>query len=165
MVAPQTPLARGWERQLDTADNSLFYDRRPLTPGRYRRWLIANGVRFVALPDVQPDYAALQEARLVRGGVPGLRPVWHSAHWRVFAVSGSGGVLKGPGRLVSLSGSNVVIDVARPARLLVRVRYTRQWALAQGRGRVRPAPGGWTFVDAWSTGPLRITVDQPLDTW
>ena len=36
-VAPHVPLARGWERQLDTADNPLFYGRRPLTAGMYRR--------------------------------------------------------------------------------------------------------------------------------
>ena len=36
------------ERQLDRKVNALFYDDRPLTPARYRRWLDANGVRYVA---------------------------------------------------------------------------------------------------------------------
>src|SRR5262249_25232403 len=35
-------LARGWYRQLDIADNPVFY-RRPLTPESYRGWLRSEG--------------------------------------------------------------------------------------------------------------------------
>jgi hypothetical protein len=164
-VAPHVPLARGWERQLDTAENPLFYSERPLTAARYHRWLIANGVRFVALPDAPLDYAALQEARIVRRGAPWLRPVWRTAHWRVFAVSGSSGMVSGPGRLVSLSGSRVDLEARLPGRMLVRVRYTPGWSVAEGRGRVGRAPGGWTFVRAVAAGPLRLSLDAPLDAW
>ncbi len=45
-----------------------------------------NGVRFVALPDVKLDYAAVAEGALLEAGVPGLRPVWHDSHWKVYAV-------------------------------------------------------------------------------
>ena len=113
-VAVAYPLARGWERQLDTANNAIFYGPGLLNRTSYRQWLFANGVRFVALPDVQLDYAALAEGRLVQAGVPGLRLVWHNQHWRVFSVVGAPGVVSGPARLVSLSGSDVVINVARP---------------------------------------------------
>jgi hypothetical protein len=50
-VAPAVPLVRGWERQLDTAGNPLFYDADLLNPDSYRAWLIDSGVRYVALPD------------------------------------------------------------------------------------------------------------------
>ena len=35
-VAPEFPLARGWERQLDTANNSIFYVAGKLNAGSYR---------------------------------------------------------------------------------------------------------------------------------
>src|SRR3954447_8477068 len=50
-VAPDVPLARGWERQLDRKVNRVFYEG-TLTPERYRAWLDDNAVRWVALPDV-----------------------------------------------------------------------------------------------------------------
>ena len=67
-VAPHVPLARGWERQLDRQRNALFYDDRPITAARYRRWLDDNAVRFVALADAPIDYSAAREAALVRAG-------------------------------------------------------------------------------------------------
>ncbi len=67
-VAPHVPLARGWERQVDRQRNALFYDDRPITPARYRRWLDDNAVRFVALADAPIDYSAAREAQLVRDG-------------------------------------------------------------------------------------------------
>ena len=60
------PLARGWERQYDRKVNGLFYDGEPLTATRYRRWLDANAVRFVALAEAPIDYSAAEEAALVR---------------------------------------------------------------------------------------------------
>ncbi len=38
-VAPHVSLARGWERQLDVANNPIFYTEGALTPGSYRAWL------------------------------------------------------------------------------------------------------------------------------
>ncbi|HWJ50474.1 MAG TPA: hypothetical protein VNR42_05605, partial [Solirubrobacteraceae bacterium] len=49
-LGPHVMLARGWERQLDIADNPIFYDRR-LSASSYERWLQRNAVRYVAVPD------------------------------------------------------------------------------------------------------------------
>src|SRR5262249_54365430 len=38
-TAPAVMLARGWERQLDTLRNGLFYSSRPLTASSYAAWL------------------------------------------------------------------------------------------------------------------------------
>ena len=46
------PLARGWYRQLDIAQNPLFYEE-PLEPEAYRAWLDDMGVRWVLLPHTQ----------------------------------------------------------------------------------------------------------------
>jgi hypothetical protein len=80
-VALRFPLARGWERQLDTADNPIFYSGRPLTLTAYEHWLHARAVRFVALPSAALDYSARAEAALIRRGLPDLRPVMRSPPW------------------------------------------------------------------------------------
>ena len=99
-VAPHVPLARGWERQVDRQRNALFYDDRPLTAARYRRWLDDNAVRFVALADAPIDYSAAREAAArARRARPYLREVWHDAHWRVFAVAGARPLASGAARV------------------------------------------------------------------
>jgi hypothetical protein len=158
-VAPSFPLARGWERQLDTANNAIFYDPGRLTPASYRSWLFANGVRFVALPDVPLDYAALAEARLVRAGVPGVRLVWRSAHWRVYAVAGAPGIVSGPARLISSDGANVRLLVTRPGAVIVRERYVAAWRVASGHAVLSRAPGGWMRIVAKTPGRLDLRID------
>ena len=78
-------LARGWERQLDTRYAPLFY-RPNLSPSAYRAWLYENRVLYVALPDARLDYAGQAEGALVAGGLPYLREIWHSSHWRLYKV-------------------------------------------------------------------------------
>src|SRR6201999_669472 len=70
-LAPKVSLARGWERQLDLADNPLFYTKGALTPSSYLSWLRQNGVTWVALPDTTLDYASTAEAAVLRAGAPG----------------------------------------------------------------------------------------------
>jgi hypothetical protein len=77
-------LARGWERQLDTRYAHLFYEPH-LTASAYAAWLRANRVAYVALPDVRLDEAGGAEGALIARGLPYLREVWRSAHWRLYA--------------------------------------------------------------------------------
>ena len=78
-------LARGWDRQLDTRYAAIFY-RPSLSAHAYEAWLHENKVAFVALPDAAPDYSAHAEVALIEGGLPYLREIWRSAHWRLFRV-------------------------------------------------------------------------------
>ncbi len=80
-------LARGWERQLDTRYAALFY-RSGLTASAYRAWLYENRVLYVALADARLDYAGKAEGALVAHGLPYLREIWRSAHWRLYRVLG-----------------------------------------------------------------------------
>jgi hypothetical protein len=80
-------LARGWERQLDTRYAALFY-RPTLSAAAYRSWLTENRVRYVALPDAPLDRAGAGEGALVARGVPYLRELWRSAHWRLYRFMG-----------------------------------------------------------------------------
>lgn len=79
-------LARGWDRQLDTRYAALLY-RPTLSAGAYEAWLRENRVRYVALPDARPDYAAKTEVALIGRGLAYLREVWRSEHWRLFEVT------------------------------------------------------------------------------
>ncbi len=91
-------LARGWERQLDTRYAALFYAH-TLTPAAYRAWLDENAISYVALPDVRLDFSGVAEGRLIAHGLPYLREVWRSPHWRLFAVAGAPALATAPARL------------------------------------------------------------------
>ena len=80
-------LARGWERQLDTRYAAIFY-RKTLSAAAYRAWLVGNRVVYVALPDAPLDKAGSLEGRLLTHGLPYLRELWHSEHWRLYRVMG-----------------------------------------------------------------------------
>lgn len=161
-VGNRLPLARGWERQLDIKVNGLFYEG-TLTAARYRRWLQENGVRYVALPDVDLDHSAQQEARLLRRGLPYLTPVWRDAHWRVFRVRAPRPLATGAGTLTRMGTQALELRADRAGPILLRVRWTPYWKVAGGAGCVSRAPGDWTRVDAHRAGPIRIGVSvSPL---
>ncbi len=154
-VAPHIPLARGWERQLDRRYDALFYDG-SLNAASYRAWLDAGAVAYVALPDVILDGAGREEAKLVRGGLPYLRAVWHDAHWQVFAVRRPAPMVTGSARAISLEPDGFTIRGARRGSALARVRHTRWWKVTAGRACVEQAPGGMTRVRVLRPGTVRV---------
>ena len=154
-VAPVMPLARGWERQLDEADNPLFYSSR-LAPTAYRSWLLDNGVRFVALPSAPLDMAGRAEANLVGAGrVAGLRLVWKSPGWRLYEVSGSPGIVSGPARLVATTDGHIFLDARTVGTVTVRIRWSPDWYVADGRGCVG-RDQDWMSVDVTRPGPVEL---------
>ena len=154
-------LARGWERQLDTRYAAPFYAT-TLTPEAYRGWLHENAVSYVALPDVRLDFSGTAEGRLIARGLPYLREVWRSPHWRLFAVAGASGPATAPARLEAVGGDSFTLAAPSPGSYEVRVRYTPYWALQRGHGCVRSAPGGWTTVQARTAGTIRVGFDFSL---
>jgi hypothetical protein len=148
-------LARGWEKQLDTRYDSVL-----LAPGldarSYEQWLHAQAVSYVALPDARLDPSSAREGRLIRSGLPYLHQVFAGRHWRIYAVAAPTPVLSGPGRLVSLGHESFALDARSPGSFLVRVRFTRYFAVAAGDGCVNRASGGWTRVLARAPGPLLV---------
>ncbi len=155
LLAPQFPLARGWERQLDTKYDPIFF-KDPLTASAYRTWLQANAVSYVALPDVRLDGSSDEEAALIRGGLPYLREVLSSAHWRVFAVRGSAPLASSPAVLTELGHDSFTLRFATPGRSVVRLHYTRYWTVASGAACVKSAPGGWTAVSVSAPSVVRV---------
>jgi hypothetical protein len=156
-VGNRLPLARGWERQLDTKVNGVFYEG-VLTAARYRRWLVDNGVRYVALPDVPLDGSAQVEARLVRAGQPYLQPVFRDDHWRVFRVRAPAPLASGAGTLSKLTTDAFQLRATRPGTVLVRVRWTPYWKVTDGDACVRRAPGDWTKVQVRRPGTVRVGI-------
>ncbi len=160
-VAPVMALARGWERQLDVADNPIFYRSDELGPASYRGWLLNNGVRFVALATAPLDMAGQAEGRLVSSGtVPGLRLIWRSANWRLYSVSGSQGIVEGPAVLLRATGGQVTVAARAAGPVLIRERFTSDWTLSKGVGCVSRSPASWISVDV--PRPEVFTLDVSL---
>ncbi len=154
VVATRFPIARGWERQLDIRDNSIFYRGR-LTPENYRAWLDQSAVRFVAAPDAPLDYSAVAEMALIRRGLPYLRLVMHSRHWRVYAVRNATPIAQGAATLHAIGPDWLTLQATRAGTAFVRVHFTPYWALAQGSGCVSPA-GDFTRLTFTRPGRVRL---------
>jgi hypothetical protein len=153
-VATRFPIARGWERQLDIADNPIFYDGR-LNADTYRAWLHDEAVRFIALPDAALDASARREAALIRGGLPYLRLVMRSAHWRVYAVADATPIAGGVLALRALGPESLTLSARAAGTAIVRVHFTAYWAIGAGAGCVSAA-GPFTRVTAWRAGTLTL---------
>jgi hypothetical protein len=159
-VASHFAIARGWERQLDIKDNSLFYSGK-LTPGRYQRWLHADAVRFVAMANAPLDYAGRTEARLIAKGLPYLKPVMHDAHWRVYAVRDPTPIAQGKGVLTAMGPDWVRLYVQRPGEVMLRIHFTPYWAITRGSGCVEP-DGAFTRLLIRRSGPVTLGIDFSL---
>lgn len=178
-VAPYVSLARGWERQLDIADNPIFYTPGALTASSYAQWLSDEGISYVALPAAPLDYAAKPEAALLRSAtVPGLQLIWSTPDWRMWRVTSSPGLVSGPAVLTSLEPDHLTLSASAPGTITVRVRYTKFWSVTTGAACVGPAPlpatepgvgattsaaSGppfqWTTVTALSAGPIELSAE------
>ena len=160
-LAQRFPLARGWERQLDTKYDPLFFGG-TLTAAAYRVWLKDLAVSYVALPDVRLDGSSDEEAALIRKGLPYLREVFSSKHWRVFKVLDPTQIASAPAVLTGLDHDSFTLRFATSGTSLVRLHYTRYWTLTRGHGCVASAPGGWTAVSVKSPGVVRVVAHFSL---
>lgn len=161
-VAPQAEMARGWLRQLDTKDNALFYDG-TLTASTYHDWLLARGVTYVALPNVPLDASGQAEAELLRSGLPYLDLAWQDANWKVWIVTDSSGLVRGPATLTELGVSSVAVDFQAPGVATVLVHFTSLWSITEGDVCVFRAAGDWTGILAESPGPVRLSARLSVD--
>jgi hypothetical protein len=153
-LAPQLSLARGWERQLDRAYDPQFYAG-TLDATTYRKWLVDNGVEYVALPDARLDDSSFAEARLAAAGQPYLQPVWSDAHWRVWKFTGYRGLVDGPARLETMSADAFTLHVTGPGTVTVRVHYSSHWAVEEN-GCTMPNPSGWLQIRNAPRGEVRV---------
>lgn len=157
LLADAVPLARGWTRQLDVARNPLFYDG-SLDAGSYLGWLRDRGVSWVALADRRTDWAARDEAALVRRGVPGLRAVWSDGTWTLYAVDGSGLVLSGDAVLTGSDRRSVTLTAAAAGRVELSLSWSDHLTVTAGDACVAPgATPGTVVVQVRTAGPVTIS--------
>jgi hypothetical protein len=158
-VAPAVPIARGGERQLDIADNGIFYRPGPLAPEEYRRWLVDHGVGYVALADAPLDPSAEAEAALLRAGVSFLAPVWRDANWRLWRVVDGGNLIEGRAELVRQTAETVVIDAWSPGPVMVRIHASPLWSV-DGPACVEHTDDEWVHLQV--SAPGRVVLHPVL---
>ncbi|TMK33513.1 MAG: hypothetical protein E6G32_02675 [Actinobacteria bacterium] len=149
------PIVRGWYRQNDFPANELLYDEQ-LGPRAYQRWLRSLGVEYVVLSDAPPDYSSRAEARLLRSGASGLRPVFYSPTATVYAVPHATGVVTGPAaaEVRTMEATRLSIHVAAAGRYRVAVKFSPYWRTFEGC--VSRAPDGMTRLTAFRPGRVDV---------
>ena len=145
LAEAEIPLARGDFRQSDFPQNAVLYDE--LAPAGYLAWLRGLGVRYVVLTTAPTDYSARDEAKLLRGGHSGLRPVFRTKNLTVLAVPEPRPILTGPApaRVLSLTGTRIVVDLPRAGNYRLAVRFSPYWD-ANGACLIRRADGMTTIA-------------------
>ncbi len=151
-LASAVPLARGWERQVDTERNPLFYGS-VLTPSAYHAWLRYNAVHYVAISSATPDPAAVAEAATVRAGQPWLVPVWHNAFWQLYRVTGTSPLASPPATVTSTTPAQITLRMSRPGTTIVRVHWS---PLLRATGAILAQHGPWTSLTARRPGIYRL---------
>jgi hypothetical protein len=154
-LAPKVSLARGWEKQLDERYDGVLLGR-DLTAAAYARWLDAEAVRYVALPDAPLDPSSAGEGRLIEAGLPYLREVERTRHWRIYEVRHATPLTQGPGALTAVGHDWFSLRARVAGRFTVRVHYTRYFTVTAGAACVAQAPGGWTEVSASRAGAVTV---------
>jgi hypothetical protein len=143
------PLARGWYRQLDTADNPALY-KKHLGPVAYRGWLRSDAVRYVLLSTTAPlDWdGGPQEARVLRSPRSGLQVAFRSKNWTIYELPHATPLLTGPAHPIVTAFGHTVIHgrVFAAGRYLLRAHYNPYWRL-QGTGCAAPGPDKMTILD------------------
>ncbi len=155
-------LARGWYRQLDIAQNRLFYEE-PLRASDYRDWLRRMGVQYVLLPDTQLGrYGEEREADLLASGESGLIEVFRTDDWRIYQLPGARAILSGPAeaRVTELGHDRIAGSVASAGSYRLAIRYTRYWRIARGRVCLEEAADGMTILRAASAGAFTLELDE-----
>ncbi|WP_353942332.1 hypothetical protein ABII15_12220 [Streptomyces sp. HUAS MG91] len=157
-LAPHVNTARGWNRQVDVDRGRLFYDG-TFSPAAYRAWLDRWAVGLVVLPRGAPDWAAKEEAALVRAEPAWLKPVWSDREWRVYRVEAAKPLVRGPATVTGSDSAGVVVRFHRKGSALLRVAYS-PW-LRVGGGCLERA-GEWTRLRAPRAGLYRVSAPYRL---
>jgi hypothetical protein len=158
LPAAGIPLARGWYRQLDIADNPQLYAR-TLTPRTYRSWLRAHGVRYVIVPKLPLEAIdAAREATIAYARGSGLSRVWSGRAATIYELPEATPILTGPGAatITHLDSNRIEGFVARPGRYLLRVHFSPYASVTRGTLCIAPSRTRLTLVRARRPGRFTI---------
>jgi hypothetical protein len=164
-LAPNFDLARGWERQLDTARDDIFYDEGQLTNRTYGTWLRDNAITYVALPDAPLDYSSVAERHLILANPSYLKLRFTSEHWRIYQVRNPKPLVTsldgGRAKTISVGREGFALDVTKPGLFLVRVNFTPYWSISRGSGCLLRG-GDWTLARTAHTGIFSVDANLSL---
>ena len=152
------PLARGWYRQIDLAENPELYHQ-PLSPRAYRSWLRRMSVRYVLVPHARlGPMGAAREAELLRSRRAGLISVFETRHWQIFELPSPAPLLTGPGaaRITRLGHESVAGSAERAGVYRLRIRYTPYWRAESGSVCVVRAADGMTTLHVARAGRFEL---------
>jgi hypothetical protein len=155
-IAPYFPVARGWERQLDIKDNTLFYST-PLTAQTYYAWLRSLAVHYVAVSEGPVDYSAKREVALIKRGLPYLTSVLRTRDWQIYAVRSPTALGQGAATVTALGANSVTLRVTRPGSAYLRVRFTPYWRLTGVPGCVAQ-DGEFTRLSLRAAGTAKLVI-------
>ncbi len=166
-VGESMPVARGWERQADVADNPIFYKEGALDAASYRHWLDELAVAYVAVPNTKLDFASVAEAKLIAGGLPYLHEVWHNQNWHLYEVQGSAPLAR-HAQVLSMDGNQLRLWVPHRGLVPLQIRWSDHLAVLDGSQPVSAGVrasgclsqnGQWTLLHARETGAYVLTSD------
>jgi hypothetical protein len=166
-VGESMPVARGWERQADMTDNPIFYKDDALNATSYRRWLDELAVAYVAVPNTRLDFASVDEAKLIAGGLPYLDNVWSNPDWTLYEVADSAPLAQ-HAQVLSVDGNQLRLWVDHRGRVPIQIRWSNHLAVLDGSHAVDegvPAhgclskAGQWTVLHARTQGAYVLTSD------
>ncbi|MDA8197226.1 MAG: hypothetical protein M0019_08505 [Actinomycetota bacterium] len=115
-------IARGWFRQSDQPDNSLFYTSNTTFKKSYKSWLCDYEIAAVVLPPGPYDYSSVDEASLVKGGLSFLKIQDVVGKFRIYTVEGCKDSIK-----VEVHASNIQI-VSRYSKVdgIIPIHFAKQ---------------------------------------
>jgi hypothetical protein len=163
-VARRTPIARGWLRQTDIGLNNEYFYRHPPNVQSYQAFLRRTATQYVAVADAPATFYGRREIRLIDAGLPYLRPVWRSAHWRLYAVADATSIANAPGVLVAQNAAQITVEAPPNSDVLLRIRWWR-WLILDGDSGACIAPaedGVMLRVGSRGGGPARYVVSSGL---
>ncbi len=157
-VARSLPLVRGWIRQVDTQLNGpTFYNGIP-TPRRYRAWLLNNTVQYVAVPNVAFTDPGRFEVDAINAHPSFLKPIWHNADWRLFAVVGHRPIVSPPATTTHVGASELTLRAPAETHVVVNVRWFDWLTLDTDdpHACIAPSPAGEVELRTSRGGTYRI---------
>ena len=154
---PLILLARGWERQLDTRYDALFYrpelTQRPTGHGCLRTAFLCGVARRA--PGLRRRAGGTTD--FARTALP--VEVWHSAHWRLFVVRDATPLAQPPAILTGVGPDSFTLFAPHPGAFTVRVHFTPYWTIERGTASVHDDPDGRTMLDTHRAGIVRVGID------
>ena len=143
-------LAGGFETQADNAYDGVLASP-TLDAARYRRWLDANAVGYVAM-----DRRTLKsgpEDTLVRDRRPSyLHRVWSDGKWALYAVSAPTPIVARPASVVRSTQARLVVSVPGAGDYRLAVRWSTLLHLSGPSGSLRADGHGWSRLQARRAG-------------